>query len=540
MFRYLLRLISAVARYLRRERAKVSQAEATSAQKHLSEHDTGAPPCGGPVESEPEGKVSQAVLLPKREIARAKLINAGIDFGTSSTKVFMRDITARQAYACAFPDALSGFGPFCWPSTIRVASGRLYFGTLAESMTSGRAIRSFKICLACQQGLFRQEDCATNQCLDDGGESGEFNLRGEDRQNVTFQPRELTSLYLANLIGILANEFGTKEPFGENCKWTYNMVAPLDMVDVPSIERTFEVALHYAYLIKDKIHQGISLQEAKEALNKVASEAPDLPSKESRRTFVVPETHAAMVGYIISGKAETGLYATIDVGAGSTDVSIFRYCSELAERDVAYYSSATGLLGGDAIDHAICSLLMSRVNVTPRHIREVLEKVRYAKHDFDEKAGMVVNGEHLSPGIVADAVNPVLENIFRHYCHTWGRGYEKEQKQHIWEHLNVLLLGGCNQLPFVRRKLSQNPSGALNYIIRNIETPSVKLPEDIKVLGSVDDSGVNDYASLLTIAHGLSFHIAENPEYFTPKEVPPLPPPPAKPEDDYKPFGHWW
>ena len=287
-------------------------------------------------------------------------------------------------------------------------------------------------------------------------------------------------------------------------------------------------------------YQGISLEEAKAALNKLRSEIAELPGKEVRQTFVVPETHAAMVGYIISGKAEPGLYATIDVGAGSTDVAIFRYCSELAERDVAYYSAMTGLLGGDAIDQAICKLLIDSFNITGRDKSKLLAKVRYSKHNFDQETGMFVNGQHLSPKIVFDAVSPTLDNIFAHYCHTWGRGYEKEMKQHIWQNLNVLLLGGCNQLPFVRAKLCQNPSGALNYIIRHIEIQPVELPKDIKVLGSVDNLDINEYASLLTIAHGLSFHIAENPEYFTPKEVLPLPPPPAKPEDDYKPFGHWW
>ena len=92
----------------------------------------------------------------------------------------------------------------------------------------------------------------------------------------------------------------------------------------------------------------------------------------------------------------------------------------------------------------------------------------------------------------------------------------------------------------MRVKLSQNPSEALNYIIRHIEVQSVELPKDIKVLGSLDNLNINEYASLLTIAHGLSFHIAENPEYFTPKEVPPLPQPPPGEKDPYKPSGHWW
>jgi len=542
MFKYLLKLASRFVKYTRKERAKVFREEPTPTQKHVLEPEPITPPSIEPIELEREEEISEAGLLPKRKVVRAKLVNIGIDFGTSSTKVFMRDITARQAYACAFPSPLHAFGPFCWPSTIRVNSGLLYFGTPAESMSSGRAIRSLKICLACQEGLFRQEDCPINQCLDDDGELGEFNLRGQDGQNITFQPWELVSIYLAHLIGILTSEFAIKEAFGEHCKWTYNMVAPLDMVEVPKIEATFEFVLYYAYLMKEKIHQGISLENAKALLSKFTSEAIELPSKDVRQTFVVPETHAAMVGYIISGKAEPGLYATIDVGAGSTDVAIFRYCGEPAERDVAYYSARTGLLGGDAIDHAIYSLLINTFNVQSRDSVELLKNIRYSKQDFDEKDGIVVDGQHLSPKIISDAVGPVLDNIFRHYCHTWGRGYEKEQKQHIWETLDVLLLGGCNQLPFVRAKLSQNPSRALNYIIRHIEIHPVELPKDVKVLGSEENLDISKYASLLTIAHGLSFHIAENPEYFTPKEVPPLRrrPRPPKPEDEYKPSGHWW
>ena len=210
MFKKLLKLIQKVVKYSRKESRGPSRVEPTTPKERVLEQKAKIPPLHEPAELEQKEKISQAERLPKRKVARAKLVNIGIDFGTSSTKVFMRDITARHVYACAFPDALGSFGPFCWPSTIRIDSGRLYFGTPAESMNSGRAIRSFKICLACQHGLFRKEDCPTNQCLGDGDKFGEFNLIGTDSQKTTFQPWELASLYLANLIDILASEFVLK------------------------------------------------------------------------------------------------------------------------------------------------------------------------------------------------------------------------------------------------------------------------------------------------------------------------------------------
>jgi hypothetical protein len=355
---------------------------------------------------------------------------------------------------------------------------------------------------------------------------------GDDGIRRTFQAWELACLYLANLMNTVTQERAGGTPFAENCRWTYNMAAPLDMVEVGGVGEAFEKVLYFAHQIQDKVRQGIGVEEAKDLVNKVSGSTTEIPGREVRQTFVIPETHAAMVGYIISGKAEPGLYAAIDVGAGSTDVAIFRYCSELAERDVAYYAARTTLLGGNGIDSAICQLLKDQQ-------AELLVSVRYAKHKFDEMGEMVVGAERLGHEVVCRAVELVLEKLFTHYRQTWGYGYEKENKPPRWEHLNLLLLGGCSRLSFVRQRLAQNPSEALNYIVKHIDHRSVELPQNIKVVGQSEGIDVNSYADLLTIAHGLSFHIAENPEYFTPKEVDPLPHRSIV-EDQNKPTGHWW
>ena len=473
----------------------------------------------------------------KRPARGERLVNVGIDFGTCSTKVFMRDISARQAYACAFGNALEEFGPFCWPSTVRIDEGRLFFGIPAEQMKTGRAIRSFKLCIACERRFFDSQDCPARQCNHSNYQTGRFDL-GDDGTRRTFQAWELACLYLANLMNTVTQECAGEMPFDENCRWTYNMVAPLDMVEVSGVGEAFEKVLYFAHQIQDKVRQGIGVEDAKDLLNKVSGSTTEIPGREVRQTFVIPETHAAMVGYIISGKAEPGLYAAIDVGAGSTDVAIFRYCSESAERDVAYYSARTVLLGGNAIDRAICELL-EKHKQAEISLHELLVNVRYSKHTFDQMGEMVVGAEHLGHEVVCRVVEPVLEKLFTHYRQTWGCGYMKENKPYRWEDLNLLLLGGCSRLSFVQRKLTQNPSSALHYIVKHINPRSAQLPRNIKVIGPSERVDINRYADLLTIAHGLSFHIAENPEYFTPKEVPPLPVRPVI-ADENKPSGHWW
>lgn len=446
-------------------------------------------------------------------------INVGIDFGTASTKVFLREIESSQSYACTFDNALEIFGPFCWPSTIAVVKGEVYFGARAESMRVDATIDSFKMCLGCQGGILRPETCPTRRCIAFGKTPGQFYLGGEASEGYTFRPWQLACLYLANLMGIIDQEFLNNDPFGKDCQVTYNAVAPLDMVEVQQIKGVFQRTLYIGYLLKDKVKQGIALQDAVDLLERTASEIDILPDEKERKTFIVPETHAAMVGYIISGRAEPGLYAAIDVGAGTTDVAIFRYCSPVGERDVAYYSAKTAPIGANEIDRAILSQLTAKYGTASGGHTIPVASVRFGKHSFREESGCSFDGYHLSAQEIVDAVQPPVESIRKHYGDTLGQGYAKEMRVPRWEHLNVVLLGGGNQLPFVRSQLKLTP----REFVKHIHVKTVGLPDTVKVLGPGSGRDLQGYSSLLTIAHGLSFHIAENPDYFCPYEVEPLP-----------------
>ena len=128
--------------------------------------------------------------------------------------------------------------------------------------------------------------------------------------------------------------------------------------------------------------------------------------------------------------------------------------------------------------------------------------------------------------------------ILEHYRITWGGGYKKERIPHRWKNLGILLLGGCTKMPFIRKKLSwYNPGQDFCPIEPDVRV--VELPGDIQIIGSQGGLCLRDYANLLTVAHGASFHIGEIMSFFKPRDVNDYKPPPP-PEIEGPFFGHWW
>ena len=75
----------------------------------------------------------------------------------------------------------------------------------------------------------------------------------------------------------------------------------------------------------------------------------------SRMTKVYPETHAAMNSVLHQRGRGNGLYALLDVGAGTTDLS-FLWLQRAADGEDRYWTYATGTLeqGIDDVDRILC------------------------------------------------------------------------------------------------------------------------------------------------------------------------------------------
>ena len=74
-----------------------------------------------------------------------------------------------------------------------------------------------------------------------------------------------------------------------------------------------------------------------------------VPTEEDRHSFVIPESMAALHAYLASPLAEDGLYALIDVGAGSTDISFLRFTRSLPTQ-CAFSAARSETGGADNVD----------------------------------------------------------------------------------------------------------------------------------------------------------------------------------------------
>ncbi len=76
------------------------------------------------------------------------ILNLGVDFGTSSTQVFCRNLSARRDQQLS----VLGFGSkgkdLTVPSTLRIKAGKVWFGRQAEALVGGQALRSLKVCVS--------------------------------------------------------------------------------------------------------------------------------------------------------------------------------------------------------------------------------------------------------------------------------------------------------------------------------------------------------------------------------------------------------
>lgn len=422
-------------------------------------------------------------------------VTIGVDFGTSTTKVMCRERDQDDAFVLASPD----YGHDVWPSTISIAKGRAYFGH--EAVGGGFTLRWLKMRLA---------------------RAGEFSLRpdcGITPEGLTWEC--LATTYLAYVLRESSRM--AKEHYGE-CMLTFNMAAPVaEIAEDVAVRDRFERALFLASRLMEHAIQGWELSKAVEQYIQLAVAHPKVPSERDRNVFVVPETHAAVAGLFFSRALDDGHHVAVDIGAGTTDISVFvfRRAVQAVEGypgQITYLGAGTQPIAGNAADSALATFVCNRFGATAPDIDEATELVRRAKETSDERGLAIGGGLHLTEDEVERAVRDVCEGVFKHYRKTWYLGYEKEKKPQNWRRLDVLLLGGGSQFKPFRVTLERKPF----EIDMRIEQSWITFPEGLRMLSNGEVEWIEERDFLFTIADGLSFHYAKMARAWLPPEVDPF------------------
>ncbi len=284
-------------------------------------------------------------------VKRKRRATVGLDFGTSTTKVCVLDEAGdgtEEPIAVVFDRSGTPPTPF-FATQVARRGDQLLFGPPAE--TREDAIRSFKMCLPC---MVRAREARSPPCPRCGTGRGSFDLGG-----LSFTAAEISSLHLSVILSeVLPAVPAMFDGVDEEWRVQINMGSPLDRVgEEARLRRLAESVLDCAARIASDSSLRPSrrwrVDDCRAALNAQPLREVD-PDDLSRMTKVYPETHAAMNSVLHQRGRRNGLFALLDVGAGTTDLS-FLWLQRSPDGEDRYWTYATGTLerGMDDVDRLL-------------------------------------------------------------------------------------------------------------------------------------------------------------------------------------------
>jgi hypothetical protein len=240
------------------------------------------------------------------------------------------------------------------------------------------------------------------------------------------------------------------------------------------------------------------------------------------REWVRSEAEAGLLWIVASPRVAPGLYVCADVGAGTTDVSVFRIAETFEDTHwikgkLAFYSAYSERPGMDAIGEVIAARVNSGLTTVRTRESDLLRI-----HELND-----------APEVVR-----LLRRIFEVYQAGWRLAYKVEPRQAAWRPFGLFVLGGGCRVDAVVKALKKTPwVGALE----DRRTQPNEFPNDLYELFS-DRSGeyrrFDGDGGFLLVAYGLSFLRGDVPPVVVPDQVTPYEPPrhvKSIDQDDYYP-----
>lgn len=402
----------------------------------------------------------------------------GLDWGTSTTKMVLRDYGAKGSER-GLAYVLEPEGQLRIPSTVVLSEGRLWFGWEAERRRE-RAQVWDSLKATAGAGRRWQED------------AGVGDLRYED----------LVALSLTHYIGI---------------GWSHAQKMAVDARSRPVLGMTLGVPaweaqnFHQPYLRAAAVAYRLAVREGWEPQGQrledcaaklaegraVALPGLDLSLQESER-WLRAEVVAAMVWPLRSPEIGEGPYTILDVGAGTVHASWVRVHHRhdedgryLEKSALTVFGTRTGTSAMDAYDQALALDL--------------------GRADWRGLRGQ----EDRAPAGQRRAVDGVLNEMFE----TWAAARRDAVQgtrtpMEDWEGTGVLVVGGGSLVRRIRQRFQTLPGDfARLHEVRHLEPPSQ--PLDLRRLpvaagGSRQPLDVR----FLLVAYGLSLHTGDLPEIF--------------------------
>lgn len=412
-------------------------------------------------------------------------VHLGIDYGTSTSKIVLRDYGARGGEAAFI---VLKDGSFRIPSRVCVTANELIFGDDRRSAEECDIYESLKMRVAVEVTGNQKHYFGALTKLPDG-----------------FTAHDLAVLTMWFLIseghrGIAEYLNGRME--GVSIGMT--MGIPMAFFREQRLKASFLAIAKRAWALyrnEESIGSVLSLDKARRLLEKWRSASATPTPEYELREWIRSEAEAAMWWPFQSPAIAPGPYAKVDIGAGTTHASLFRIVEmNGVKTGLAFFGAESVSVGMDAVDSAIAQ--SQQLGGDCLSLRGLEESI------------LRTNGK------ARGALIPVKEEIYDAYRKAWIETYRKINETvaelTAWHTHSVFVIGGGSLVSTLVETNRVHPGLRTPLGLAVLEAPAD--------LGHINNTKVSkNELPFVAVAYGLSNIGLSIPEAFTPDQIPPLP-----------------
>lgn len=401
----------------------------------------------------------------------------GLDFGTSCTKVVVRDSSHRETWAVPFPGLADSDNCYLLPTQVMMTGGVISLASGDDALLLTDLKRRM---LASRRGVSATED------------------------------RALVAAYLGLVLLEVRKWVLTSQRrlYGRRrIRWSLNIGIPSAGYNDRRMREKFKSSAAIGWLLS-RSDNGVTLGEAMEMVRRKTRLTKD-SGITLERISVIPEIAAEVVGYARSNQRDPGLHLIVDVGAGTLDVSGFKLVSDMDEEN------RYDILTADVQNLGAYELHHHRVKELERHLGRPAH-------------GLAASINPLTPlppfaAYRAVGYQPAWDEAFRSACirsvrrTVWYLKKTRDPGSRRWStYLPVFLCGGGQKVDLYRQAaeaaIAELQKG---YNIAGFQVRPLPMPEGLDATGLPAEE-----FHRLAVAWGLSFKILNIGKITPPSDLP--------------------
>lgn len=435
-----------------------------------------------------------------RRAASVRRIQVGLDFGTSSTKVMYRELGVAESRVrlLDFKHGLSDYPGYCLPAIATFDKrANLYLADSAVRLLAGKGwgagMSRLKMLVAGRTDK-RYLDSAWEERFNEhvalavGGEAG-------------YTPDAVAATYLAAVMKRIRVQL-QHELGADRLELIFNTCVPVDQSERTPIVMAFERVIATSAELERRSDSSASARQWLETASELISTIQYDIADDEQRVFIMPEAVATAAGYITSIRRRSGIHAVVDIGAGTTDVSICLLTLKKRGGATTYWYAARSIpMGAARIEGLVANRLGSGVAPVSQ---DLINRALSNDPALASQCGAIVADE--------------LKRMWNGTLKAWSDAYKHDARQSAWQNdVTVFLTGGGAMIPAARSIFAQ--SWQSNWG-----------PYPCDVIPSPESFDTRSQAPFhrLSVAFGLATPIPELGEHIMPSKSPdhtPLRPP---------------